>query len=239
MSKEKFKIYKNVFDEYTIKTLRKLSRGDYLDYIVGPITTGKEANVFLAKDVEGENIAIKIYKIETSNFNDMWKYIQGDNRFKNVKRQKRDIVTIWAKKEFKNLEIAGKNGINVPKPIISRNNVLIMQFIGESDIPSPKAKDIPPKNPKMWLTRLLKIINVIYNKAGLIHGDLSEYNILNYKEEPYLIDMGQCVLKNHPLALKLLKNDIKNVLIWLNRLGVKTPDVEKVYKDMLKQKSND
>jgi RIO kinase 1 len=137
------------------------------------------------------------------------------------------------------LEIAGKNGINVPKPIISRNNVLIMQFIGESDIPSPKAKDIPPKNPKMWLTKLLNIINVLYNKAGLIHGDLSEYNILNYKEEPYLIDMGQCVLKNHPLALKLLKNDIKNVLIWLNRLGVKTPDVEKVYKDMLKQKSND
>ncbi|MCD6575626.1 MAG: serine protein kinase RIO [Nanoarchaeota archaeon] len=231
--KEKFRVFKEVFSESTMRTIYKLSSDGYIDYIIGPISTGKEANVFLGKNFDGDSIAIKIYRIETSNFNNMWKYIYGDPRFEKVKKRRRDIVFAWAKKELKNLEIAFNAGVKVPEPITSRNNVLIMSFIGDSEMPAPIAKEVPPKNPNEWLKEILDYIKKMYN-ANLVHGDISEYNILNFNEVPYLIDFGQGVIKEYPLAEELLRNDIKNVLKWMKKLGVKTPDFEKVYKEITK-----
>lgn len=229
--KEKFRVFKEVFSESTMRTIYKLSSDGYVDYIIGPISTGKEANVFLGKNFDGDSIAIKIYRIETSNFNNMWKYIYGDPRFEKVKKRRRDIVFAWAKKELKNLEIAFNAGVKVPEPITSRNNVLIMSFIGDDKIPAPVAKDVPPKNPKKWLNEILDYIKRMYD-VNLVHGDISEYNILNFNEVPYLIDFGQGVIKEYPLAEELLKKDIENVLKWMKKLGVKTPDFKKIYKEI-------
>ena len=226
---EKFEIFKEVFDIPTMKTIYKLANDGYIDVMLGIIATGKEANVYLGKTPSGESIAIKIYSIETSDFKNMWKYIAGDRRFGKIKMNKRDIVLTWARKEFKNLELAYNAGVRVPKPIICRRNVLIMEFIVENDISAPIAKNLPPKEPKIWLSKVLNSIKVLYKKAGLIHGDLSEYNILNYDEEPVLIDIGQAVLIDHPNAEELLKNDIKNMLKWFKRLGVETPEIDHVY----------
>jgi RIO kinase 1 len=236
--KEKFRVFKDVFSESTMKTIYKLSSDGYIDYIIRPISTGKEANVFLGKDFDGESIAIKIYRIETSNFNNMWKYIYGDPRFDKVKKKKRDIIFAWAKKEFKNLEIAANSGVNVPHPITSRNNVLIMEFIGEDDNPAPTAKEFPPKNPKEWFNIIKSYIKHMYN-ANLVHGDISEYNILNFKETPFLIDFGQGVIREYPLAEELLKKDITNLIKWTKKLGVNAPSFEKVYKEIIKGDNRD
>ena len=147
MSKEKFKTFKKVFDEYTMRTIYKLANDGYIDYIIGPISTGKEADVFHGKDSKGKDIAIKIFRLETSGFNNMWKYIHGDRRFDKVKNRKRDIISAWVQKEFKNLYLTKKAGINAPEPITSRNNVLIMEFIGINEISAPLAKDCHPKSP--------------------------------------------------------------------------------------------
>ena len=64
----------------------------------------------------------------------------------------------------------------------------------------------------------------------------SEYNILNNKEKPCFIDIGQGVLKDHPIANELLTKDIENILKWFKKLGIKTPDFEKVYKEIVEQK---
>jgi len=231
--KERFKIFKDVFSESTMRTIYKLSSDGYIDYIIGPISTGKEANVFLGKNFDGEPIAIKIYRIETSNFNNMWKYIYNDPRFEKVKKRKRDIVFAWAKKELKNLTIAFDAGVNVPEPMALRNNVLIMGFIGNDDIPAPVAKDRPPKNPNRWLKEILNSIKRMYD-VNLIHGDISEYNILNFKDVPYIIDFGQGIVKESPLAEELLRKDINNILKWMKKLGVKTPNFEKIYKEITK-----
>ncbi len=235
MTKNRFGTYNEVFNISTEKTLYKLANDGYIDYIIGPISTGKEANVFLAKNPQRKEIAIKIYRIETSSFQNMWKYIRGDRRFESVKKTKKSIVKAWAKKEFRNLELAKKAGLNVPKPIISRNNVLIMEFIGDKNNPAPIAKFYPPKEPKKWLEKILNMIKDLYQKVGLIHGDLSEYNILNYKEKPYIIDFGQGVLKDNPISKELLENDIKNILKWFKKKGVKTENPEKVYKWIIKK----
>jgi RIO kinase 1 len=226
---EKFEVFKEVFDIPTMKTIYKLANDGFIDTMMGIVSTGKEANVFLGKSTSGESIAIKVYRMETSNFQHMYKYIVGDRRFSEIKHNKMDIVITWARKEFKNLELAYNAGVRVPKPIICRRNVLVMEFIGESDNSAPIAKNCPPKEPKLWLQKVLNTIKDLYQKAGLIHGDLSEYNILNYDEEPVFIDMGQAVLTDSPLAEELLRNDIKNMLKWFKKLGVKTPEADNVY----------
>ena len=230
--KEEFKIFKEVFDIPTMKTIAKLASDGYIDYMLGIVSTGKEANVYLAKDPDGKSIALKVYRMETSEFQHMYKYIRGDNRFAAAKMRKRDIVIMWAKKEFKNLELAIKAGIRVPKPIIVRRNVLVMEFIGHIDTAAPIAKDVPPKEPKIWLQKVLNSIKALYQKASLIHGDLSEYNIMNFDEEPVLIDIGQGVLIDHPAAQELLEKDIKNMLNWFRKLGIEVPDAKTVYKQV-------
>ncbi len=234
MSKNRFETYKEVFDYSTEKTIYKLANDGYIDLLIGIISTGKEGNVFLAKNHLGKEVAVKIYRIETSSFQNMWKYINGDRRFENIKKTKKSIVNVWAQKEFKNLKLAEKAGLNVPKPIISRNNILIMDFIGENEKSAPIAKNYPPRNPKKWLKKVLNMINDLYQKVGLIHGDLSEYNILNYKEEPYFIDFGQGVLKDHPIAEELLKKDIKNISKWFKKQNVNVKEPEKIYKEIIK-----
>ena len=57
---------------------------------------------------------------------------------------------------------------------------------------------------------IIRDIDILYNKAELVHADLSEFNIL-YGDQPYLIDMGQSVTRDHPRALSFLMRDIRNI----------------------------
>lgn len=220
MSRDKFKVYQDVFDEYTLHTLYKLASKGYFDVLVGPISTGKEANVYSAL-LGKEYVALKIYVITTSEFKTMWRYLKGDPRFTFVKMRKRSIIPAWTRKEYSNLKRMHRCGVRVPKPIAFLNNVLVMEFIGEKGIAAPIAKKQPPKNPKAWFKKIIKYIALMYKKEDLIHGDISEYNIMNYNEEPVVIDVSQAVLKEHPLAEELLKKDIKNIIKWFEKQGIK------------------
>ena len=57
-------------------------------------------------------------------------------------------------------------------------------------------------------------------KAGLIHADLSQFNILNYKEKPVFIDMSQATPLEDPNAMKYLERDIKNICNFFKKRGV-------------------
>ena len=59
------------------------------------------------------------------------------------------------------------------------------------------------------------------HKAGLIHADLSQFNILNYNENPVFIDFSQCTTSDDPRANELLERDIKNIANFFNKQGLK------------------
>jgi RIO kinase 1 len=208
MTKEAYKVYNEVFDRSTIRVLDKFRR-EYYEEIEYCISTGKEANVFRAKTKKGF-VAVKIFRTYTSSFDNMSAYIIGDPRFARVKRRKHDLVYQWCKKEYRNLNKAYNLGVLVPKPFVSRKNVIVMEFIGENGVPASLLKDVGLEEPQWWYDTILKNVKKLY-EGGLVHADLSEFNILVYKNRPVFIDMAQSVLIEHPKALHFLKKDVINI----------------------------
>jgi RIO kinase 1 len=222
---EKRKVTENVFDEATLKAIYTLSNKGIIEALGGSISTGKEANVFLA-DGKEHNLAIKIYRITTSSFNSMEDYIIGDPRFRDVRHTKKDIVFAWTKKEYRNLLRASEVGIKVPKPITTERNILVMEFMGKDEKPYPLLKDVQLDEitAKKVFDTLIDYIKKLYVDAGLVHGDLSEYNVLIETEqiEPILIDMGQSVTLEHPRADQFLRRDIQNIERYFRKYGIKS-----------------
>jgi len=206
------KIESGVFDEYTKKTIYKLQNKGYFDTLDFPISTGKEADVYRGTTRDEKHVAVKIYRIETSNFKDMKKYLSFDPRFDEIKNNKRGIVKQWCKKEYKNLRDANEAGVRCPKPIKAIKNVLVMEYIGKEDgSPAPLLKDVEVEKPKKVIKKIEEHIDTLYDEAELVHSDLSEFNILIQNQEPVIIDMGQAVSTKHPQAEEFLERDKKNL----------------------------
>lgn len=218
--KEYFKIYQRVFDTYTLNNLAQLIRKGMFRSVDFPIATGKEADVYRGTTAEGGHVALKIYRIETTYFRNMWGYIAGDRRFQRVKRDRRSITNTWCQKEYRNLMDAVAAGVRVPKPIKAFRNVLVMEFIGTEGMAAPLLKYVKPENPENMVSKLAEYVSLLYKKAGLVHGDLSEFNVMVLDGEPVLIDIGQGVKKDHPLFNELVKRDLENLGRIAKKLGV-------------------
>nr|QNO54962.1 RIO-type serine/threonine-protein kinase Rio1 [Methanosarcinales archaeon ANME-1 ERB7] len=228
----------SVLDIPTLETLYKFSKRGLLKALGGPISSGKEAVIFHAIGAEEEELAIKMYKVSTSNFNAMLDYIIGDPRFENIKRDRRSIVSAWARKELKNLKRAFDAGVEVPRPIAIDKNVLMMEFIGRGGVAAPRLRDVPVDILKTdfeleeLFLRIISYIQIMYEKGTMVHADLSEFNILmkGYVErefegldveiEPVIIDMGQATLLQHPNANAFLLRDVRNIVTFFNKLGL-------------------
>jgi len=223
-----------VFDKTTLKVLEKLISDRVIDILDFPISTGKEGNVFRGITPDKKYVAVKIYRTSTSTFKHMSEYIIGDPRFKSIHKTRRDLVFIWTKKEYKNLERLRKSGVRVPKPIISKNNVLVMEYIGNSDKPAPMLRDVKLKEPEQIFQTLIGFVSKMYKKAEMIHGDLSAFNVLIHKNKPYLIDLGQGVLLEHPNSAEFLKRDIHNIVSYFKKYNIQA-DEKKIYENIIKK----
>jgi RIO kinase 1 len=206
-----------VFDSRTLMDLYGLASKGVIDALGGSVSTGKEANIFRAVG-GGKELALKIYRISTSNFKAMQDYLHGDPRFGSVKGTKRAIVSAWTKKEFRNLTRAEAAGVRVPHPIAMRGNILVMELIGGADHASPQLKDVElaSDEARRVFDRIVEFMSLLYHRAGLVHADLSEFNVL-YDGEPVIIDMGQSVTLDHPMARKFLERDIFNLAHYFKK----------------------
>ena len=209
ITREKFKTYGNVFDEFTLRNLFKLSSQGYFEDILSPIALGKESNVFSAIRKDGKKVIVKIYRLENCDFNNMYYYIKADNRYTNISKSRRNVIFAWTQREFRNLHKARDLGVNVPTPLHFMHNILIEEFIGDNNA-APKLKDAIPSDIKDFFDKLINEMRKLH-KGGLVHGDLSSFNILNFKEKPCLIDFSQATETKSQNYEELLKRDIKNI----------------------------
>jgi len=224
-NKEEFRVIEEVFDRLTLKGMQKLLSKGTIDRLHGVVKAGKEARVYYATDRDNQELAIKIYYTHTAEFRKgMMQYIQGDPRFKRVRKNTRSMIYTWNQKEFNNLQLCEEAGVNSPRPIEFIRNILVMTFIGEDGIPAPLLRERAPENSQTFYEQVLEEMQRMWQKAGLAHGDLSEYNIMISDEKPVIFDVSQAMLTIHPMAEMLVERDIQNVNYNFKRLGAETRD---------------
>lgn len=232
------KVAESVLDVETRTTLFSLRRKKVIEEFTGVISTGKEANVYHAYASDGSELAVKIYRTSTNIFKGLQIYIIGDPRFAKIKRDQRSFVYAWAKKEFKNLSRAIKAGVNVPKPIANVKDVVVMEFIGKNGLPYRIMKEEKIFKPQKTYKEVLINLQKLYKKAGLVHADLSEYNML-YTPKVYFIDISQAVLLEHPYADIFLYRDIKNITRYFKSLKVDVIEVDDLFESLTDEPPSD
>ncbi|MFC5365410.1 serine/threonine-protein kinase Rio1 [Salinirubrum litoreum] len=216
---DQFKVEQSVFDDATFAAIYKLVQDGHIEAFGGPISTGKEANVYEALGADGTDVAVKIYRINASNFRHMTDYLAGDPRFDGIGGDKGKTVLAWTRKEYANLERARKAGVRVPNPIAVERNVLVMELVGLVEDRARRLAEVHVENPETAFEVVREYMRRLHS-AGLVHGDLSEYNLIVHEGELVVIDLGQAVTVHHPNADEFLRRDCRNVAGFFSRQGV-------------------
>ncbi|KAL2241869.1 UNVERIFIED_CONTAM: Serine/threonine-protein kinase rio1 [Sesamum indicum] len=211
---------------------KMLNRGVFND-INGCISTGKEANVYHATKSDGQELAIKVYKTSVLVFKDRDRYVQGDYRFRYgyCKHNPRKMVKTWAEKEMRNLMRLRAAGIRCPAPLLLRLHVLVMEFIGKAGWAAPRLKDADLSLDKLreGYVEIIMAMRTLYQKCKLVHGDLSEYNILYFEGHLYIIDVSQAVDLDHPHALDFLREDCIHVSDFFKKRGIAVMTIRELF----------
>ncbi len=213
MSKNQFIAHENVFDESTLRGIFYLTGQGYFEEVEGPISIGKESNVFAVLHKDGKRV-IKIYRT-SANFKKMYEYMKPDPRFAAMQGTKLSVIYTWAKKEYRNLLRAREKGVHAPMPFVVHKNILVMEYFD-----APLLLHKAPKDPKKFYERLISELQKLFS-AGLVHTDISEYNILNDKEKPVLIDFSHALDLRYPNVQHYLLRDVHNLVMYFNKLGLK------------------
>jgi RIO kinase 1 len=216
---DQFKVEQSVFDDATFAAIYKLVQDGYIEAFGGPISTGKEANVYEALGSADRDVAVKIYRINASNFRHMREYLEGDPRFEGIGSDKKEVVLAWTKKEFANLRRARQAGVRVPEPIAVERNALVMELVGLVEKRARRLAEVTVENPETAFEVVREYMRRLHG-AGLVHGDLSEYNLIVHDGELVVIDLGQAVTVHHPNADDFLDRDCRNVASFFSRQGI-------------------
>jgi RIO kinase 1 len=228
---EEYDALEQVFDRSTLMTIYDFLNKGIIDEIYGAVKAGKESKLYWGKDKEGRLLAIKIFLTVSAEFKKgMIPYIEGDPRFRKVKHDTRSLIYAWTQKEYRNLQEARRAGVRVPEPIEVKHNVLIMEFIGENGKTAPLLKETKLSNPQRVYERLLVNVGKLYQKAGLVHGDLSEYNVMIHRGYPVIFDMSQAVSVKHPMADEFLRRDLNNINYFFKKTGAQVYSTEETYR---------
>jgi RIO kinase 2 len=195
---------------YDCLAINALVKAGVIDSFGKSLGVGKEADVYDALNSAGKRIAIKFHRL-------------GRISFRQTRRKRgytREHSTwlfqshLAAEREFQAMKLVYENGVAVPEPISQNRHVVAMGMIEGAQISKYKFIGKPAK----VLKEILSNIKKAYVKAHVIHGDLSEYNIiLNPDGHILIIDWPQAVKTDHANAAEILERDLRNVLIFFSR----------------------
>jgi len=231
---EDYGALEEVFDKRTLMLVYGMMNKGALSELGGVVSAGKESRVYYGRAQDRE-VAVKVYLTGSAEFRKgMMPYILGDHRFSNIKRGDiRSVIGVWARKEFVNLREFRRVGVSVPEPLHVEGNVLVMEFIGEDGLRAPLMNELTLADPASTYDGLIQAMRLMVRGAGLVHGDLSEFNVMMWNGLPVVIDVSQSVPLSHPLARDLLARDISNINKFFKGLGVKVVDERELLKELI------
>jgi RIO kinase 1 len=200
-----------------------------IDDVVRPLMSGKEAEVYLVVS-EGYLCVAKIYK-EANNrsFKHRVAYTEG-RKVRNSRQQramekgtrygKEQIEDAWRSAEVDAIYRLRDADVRVPEPYTFVDGVLVMELIqGEDGEPAPRLVDAKFTEDEAWDVFHLLLREVVKMLcAGVVHGDLSDFNVLLAHDGPVIIDFPQAIdPANNQSARKLLVRDVNNLASFLAR----------------------
>jgi RIO kinase 1 len=202
-----------------------------IDEVVRPLMSGKEAQVFLVS-AGGELRVAKVYKESTErSFQNRADYTEG-RRTRNTRDQRamdkrsrfgRDKVeAAWRTAEVDAIYRLTAAGVRVPHPFDYVEGVLVMELISDdSGNPAPRLCDVSFTSDEadaIFSQLIGDVVRMLC--AGLVHGDLSDFNVLMGRDGPVLIDFPQAIDPAHNRnARKLLVRDVDNLTRFLGRFA--------------------
>jgi RIO kinase 1 len=201
-----------------------------------PVKQGKESLVIHALASDGRELAVKVHTSKVFREHERKQYLFGDWRLRHAKRHiTQRTEAIGAEKEFRNLRRLEKAGVPAPRPVSFYENIVVMSFIGRNGEAASPLNTARLLDHKSIAEKMLRAIRGLVLDARLVHGDLSPYNILVWKEEPYVIDLSQAVLTTHPDATRLLRRDMEKVIAFFSGQGVDTEPFDELSRELLEQ----
>jgi RIO kinase 1 len=225
---EDYDVFDNVFDMPTVMTINELRRDGIIQYIETSLAAGKESKVYLAVAPDSSLRIVKIYLIVSAEFKKRMQYIAGDPRFSDLKPGSRSFIMTWARKEFKNMQTAHAVGVRVPLPIAVKKNVLVMEFVGDSEgNPMPALINTEEITLNDY-QQVIEQMTMLYQKAKLVHADLSEYNIFKTDLGIMLFDFGSAIDIQHPNSKQFLLRDVMNINRFFEKRGIEVLNTAQV-----------
>ena len=215
---------------YDSLAMNALVKAGVLEAFGKPLGVGKESDVYDALASGGERVAVKFHRLGRTSFRQTRRlrgYV-GDRRHISWLYQSR----LAAEKEFEALKLVYSCGVSVPGPIGQNRHVVVMAMIEGDEI--YRVSDV--SDAEEVLDEILLNVRKTYVDAGVIHADLSEFNVILERDDHVLvIDWPQFVRVDHPNAEMLLKRDMQNVLRFFRRRFKVRRDLQKAL-DYVKKK---
>jgi RIO kinase 1 len=239
-----------------------LTAGDTEDEVLGLLKTGKEAEVFVVerRTLDGHRSAILAHKryrptkvrkgeLEAMGFsrarsfaNDAMYHEGRKFRRSREKRAvermtdlgKRILADRWPAQELETLVTAYDAGVTVPYPVEFTGDGLLMQMLGDDGVAAPRlvgARLDDGDLKRAWDQFVEDIVRL--TQAGVVHADLSPYNVLWWHDRLWFIDFPQAVdLVGNPHGFDLLHHDVTTMCTWFARQGL-TCDGEELFAELL------
>lgn len=199
------------YTAYDLLALNAVVKAEVIDFLGPSIGIGKEADVFEGVTEDDVTVAVKFHRLGRTSFRDTKRKREylADRRHTSWLYQSR----LAAEFEFTALQLMHKHGVSVPEPLHQNRHVIVMEHIEGvqlSDI-------ISLEGPDEFLIGILDNMRLVY-EAGVIHTDLSEYNILiDGDGKEWIIDWPQYISVDHHNAEEILARDIGNVAYFFKR----------------------
>lgn len=210
------------------QTVQSILENGLATEVRGMISSGKEANVFLA-EFRGAPLAVKVYRLyQTSH--------------KGGRPIKLNSAGWMAAHEFDMLYQAWKGGAAVPTPARRVENMLSMRYLCLDDGPAPRLQDHAPEYPREMMDRVVSGV-VALGRAGVVHSDLSPYNILVMDGRPWFIDLSEAIRVDRTgdtpwirltEAEKALRAGLTSLDRYFRRYGLKI-DQESVVRPLMQE----
>jgi len=230
--KEERETREHVLDTETRLLVFKLINEGTFSALEGVISSGKESNVYRAPGSDSRHYAVKIYKTTLNEFKNRDMYIRDDFRFRYrcQNQNSKKFIKVWAEKEVENLRRLKKYGVRCPEVVVQRKHILVMECIGKN-VPAPPLKRVSLSTEKFTglYVECVRTIRRMFQKAKLVHADLSEYNILYHEGELVFIDVAQTVENQHPYAMSFLQRDCASVNKFFRKKHVSVMTVREVF----------